>query len=177
MNWLMGNISDITDEQYAEIYEGLSKSRKAHIDKKEIKEAKKASLLATHLLNELLLKEFNINSPIETDENGVPFVKDDIFISISHSKEKVVCAASLSPIGIDIEKIRPVKENLINFVCTPEEKAFVLENDKGNRFFMVWTAKEAAFKKEPKRKSLLLIDTLDLKKETFIIDGYCISIV
>ncbi|MBE6915657.1 MAG: 4'-phosphopantetheinyl transferase superfamily protein [Ruminococcaceae bacterium] len=44
-------------------------------------------------------------------ENGRPML-DDGFVSISHSGEFVACAVSTEAVGLDIEEMRPRKENL-----------------------------------------------------------------
>ncbi len=185
MNWLVGKITDITDEQYNAVYSALSPSRKAHIDKMKKEDARKRSLMATYLLNELLFKKGKSEFKIETDENGKPFLKDsNLFISISHSYDLVACAVSDKPIGIDIEKIRPVSRKLIEYVCTDNEREYVLSSknalgkDTAKRFFSVWTAKEACFKNaDGGVKNIREIDTLSLKKQEFIIDGYYITII
>jgi len=190
LNWLVGKITDITDEQYKAVYSALSPSRKAHIDKMKKEDARKRSLMATYLLNELLFKKGMRKFKIETDENGKPFLKDsNLFISISHSYDLVACAVSEKPIGIDIEKIRSVSRKLIEYVCTDKEREFVLssknalgkdtvEGKAAKRFFAVWTAKEAFFKTgNSGEKNIRSIDTLSLKKQEFIIDGYYITII
>ncbi len=182
MNWLIGETTDLTAEQYNNVYSALSSSRKAHIDRMKKEEARRCSLMATHLLNELVLKELGKSVPLELDEKGRPYLKDcNLFVSISHSLGKVACAVSREPIGIDIEKIRPVSQKLIEYVCTQSEREYVLQNTPPdeiyNRFFEVWTAKEACFKKAADVKNLLLIETLSLKKQAFIIDGYYITII
>ncbi|MCH5191740.1 MAG: 4'-phosphopantetheinyl transferase superfamily protein [Oscillospiraceae bacterium] len=95
--------------------------------------------------------EFNIN------KNGKPFAKDlDVEFNISHSHDMVVCAVSDKPVGIDIEKIRPIKLNVAKRICTkdeliylfghtPNEQDFEMNSDIPTltRFFEIWTAKEA----------------------------------
>lgn len=183
MEWMIGKITDIDDSEYRKIYENLSASRKSHIDKMKKKNAKKCSLMATHIINCLLIKLGAHNVLVETDEKGKPYLSgSDMFISISHSFDMVACAVGSSPVGIDIEKIKPVSEKLIKFVCTEGEQKYVLEENLtdaeiADRFFMVWTAKEAAFKRNPICKNLCNIDVMNIEKETFLLDKYRVTIV
>ena len=185
MNWLFGKITDITDEQYNDVYCALTPSRRAHIDRMKKKDDRKRSLMATFLLNKLLLQAGKAQAAIETHENGKPFVTEpDLHISISHSDQAVVCALSESPVGIDIEKIKPVSKKLVEYVCTQSEREYILsgkdavDDQAAKRFFEVWTAKEAFFKKSDGRiKSIRSIDTLSLKKQVFEIDDYYITLL
>lgn len=79
-----------------------------------------------------------------------------IHFSISHSRDCLAVAFDSRPVGIDAEGIRPVTEKLARRICTPEDYAFLLggrdfeAEDEGQRrrFFEIWTAKEAWFKRE-----------------------------
>ena len=183
MNWKIGKITDISEEEYSKIYLSLSNSRKSHIDKMQKEEAKKSSLLATHLVNQLLEKSNIKNVLLQTDADRKPYLENsDLFVSISHSGEFVACAIDDKPIGIDIEKIKSVSDKLINFVCNEDEKEYVFENEfsdeeKFNRFFEIWTAKEAVFKKSKVQHNLCSTKVMNVDKQTFIIDGYYMTIV
>ena len=127
-----------------------------------------AEYLVKELLNELDVK----NAKLETGENGKPYlVGSDLFVSISHSYEGVVCVVDKNRIGIDIEKIREVPHSLIDYTCTDQEKEYVLggeENHTFKRFFEVWTAKEALLKKTGIGiKEAMVINTLLTSKKVF----------
>ncbi len=183
MQWQIGRIADIDNKCYEEIYLNLSASRKAHIDKMKKEDAKKSSLLATHIMNCLLEKSGTKNAILETDEKGRPYLKgSDMFISISHSCDMVACAIDNKPIGIDIEKIKPVTEKFIKFVCTESEQEYILDenltdSEKSQRFFEIWTAKEAVFKQNETASGIRAIDTMNMEKQTFTVDGYQVTIV
>ena len=76
-----------------------------------------------------------------TTKQGKPFfaVRPDIHVSLSHSREYVLCALSDTPIGIDIEKVRPIKQGLDERVRSPEERACF-------DFFSSWVLKESFIK-------------------------------
>ncbi|MBQ7045678.1 MAG: 4'-phosphopantetheinyl transferase superfamily protein [Clostridia bacterium] len=188
MDWLLRKITDFSPAEYDEVYRSLSDSRKTHIDKMKLKDDKQRSLLATAIVNELLGK-MGEAATLSVGENGKPVLKgSELFVSISHSNEAVVCAVSHEPVGIDIELIKPVKAAFIKRVCTKEELEYVLpdadkikdlvieDTDILIRFFKVWTAKEAYFKKHG-TTGMLKTQTLPLKKEQLKRDGYIITIM
>ena len=76
------------------------------------------------------------------NEFGKP-LSDDVFFNISHSKGVVVFVKDTIPIGIDIEKIRPIKEGMIDYISSVEEKEYI-KNEIN--FFEVWTNKESLAK-------------------------------
>ena len=72
---------------------------------------------------------------------GKPFAPDDpeFHFSISHSKTHVVCALSKSPVGVDTETHRPIKQTVIEKLTTPSELA-------GLTFFDIWVLRESLYK-------------------------------
>ena len=178
MNWLYRKITELTEAEYTAIYQNLSASRKAHIDRLQKQEDKKRSLLATEIVRQLAP-----NARLENDEGGRPYLRNcPYYVSISHSDGAVACAVSENPVGIDIEKIKPVRTALVNYVCLPDEREFVgptgdiiTDGEVLHRFFAVWTAKEAAFKKAG--GSMLSVNTLSLDKTNAIVDGYFVTIL
>lgn len=186
MNWLFRKINTVPEQTYRRVYEGLSDSRKAHIDRMKKEEDKKRSLLASLLVQELLEKQ-GVAATLERDGNNRPYLEGcDLFVSITHSHEAVACALSQEPVGIDMEKIEPVRAALVRYVCRPEEWEYVQqgqsidarleEKQMLRRFFEVWTAKEAWFKKQGSGE-LLQVNTCQLEKTHFLKDGYLITIV
>lgn len=91
-----------------------------------------------------VLKELNISDEIIYNEYGKPYLKNnEIYFNISHSGEYTILGLSSSEIGVDIEKIRPIKENVINKVCTDDEKKLI-KNDED--FTLIWVKKESYVK-------------------------------
>lgn len=78
----------------------------------------------------------------QIDENGKP-VSDNHFFNISHSERLVALVMSDVNVGIDIERIRPVGEDLINYISNKEEKEYIRSS---HTFFEIWTNKEALVK-------------------------------
>ena len=83
---------------------------------------------------------------------------------------------NLSILGIDIERIKPVKKGMAERVCTPEELQYVQGDE--NRFFEIWTAKEAWFKmKGTGITDFQAVNTLSLSRKMFRQGNYLIHIV
>ncbi|WP_299136672.1 4'-phosphopantetheinyl transferase superfamily protein [uncultured Tenacibaculum sp.] len=108
----------------------------------------------TYLYGKLLLKksmlQFGYDNSLEsikTTEHGKPYFENTSFsFNISHSEEYVVCAISNDEkvnLGIDIEKVKPIKLDGFSAVFSPEEKR---EIDSYNKFYTCWTRKEAIVK-------------------------------
>jgi len=190
MKWLFGRITDLTPQQYEAILDSLPPSRKARISRIKKEDGRHRSLMASYLVQKLLEEMGRETVVLENAEDGRPYLKGcDLFVSISHSHEGVICAISEDTIGIDIERIRPVRVGLIQYVCTEREREYVLsgwtdigkemvEGPVAQRFFAVWTAKEAYFKKSGSGiTDIRSIDTLSFAKQTFYIDDFLITVV
>ncbi|MFT8709861.1 MAG: 4'-phosphopantetheinyl transferase superfamily protein [Sporolactobacillus sp.] len=92
-----------------------------------------------------LLNGLGVSGPISVDHTpmGKPFVKNSEYqISIAHSRNMVVVAASHCPVGVDIEHRKNEEERLK--LLTPHERAVAQE--KNLNFTVLWTFKEAMFK-------------------------------
>ncbi len=79
----------------------------------------------------------------ERGEHGKPYVTgEEIYFSLSHSGEMLICAVAENEVGADIEKMRHVKMHEKN-----AERCFSGENPKRERvFFDLWVRKEAFLK-------------------------------
>ena len=161
MHWTYCDTAAFTAQELQKAYDGLSASRKAHIDRLRQPKDKRRSLTGELLVQRLLADRFGIrDARLNRRENGQPYLTGcSLYVSISHCENMVACAVSNEPVGIDLEKIRPIDRKLCRHVCLPEEKTYVLgdypEDTVGEcrdekvleRFFEIWTAKEAYFKK------------------------------
>ncbi len=192
MHWACCKTTDFSEEDIYCAYRQLSPSRKARIDRLRHREDKKRSLAAELLVYQLLKKYWNITSAkLHSKENGEPYFSDcALYVSISHCDEVVACAVSEKPIGIDIERIQPVSMNLFRIVCTLEELGYLSQNaqiPKGElcrdmeilqRFFEIWTAKEAYFKKcGTGITDLKSVNVLSLQREMHMVGDCIIQIV
>ena len=92
------------------------------------------------------------------NEYGKPSVSNypDIHFNISYSENYVVCAVSDSPIGIDIEAIRPRSMKIAERFFTKNEYSYIvgiqpidIQQHKIRelyRFYEIWTKKESYLK-------------------------------
>ncbi len=188
INWDIVYIDDISEAEYNETYSLLSPSRRARVDALKSVADKKRTL-AGEFLTRKILNKCGIKSPIITvSESGKPVLNCGLHFNISHSQNAVVCAVSDTDIGIDIEKIRPVKHRLIERVCNTDELNYVLDtttphtlcgdSEALKRFFEIWTSKEAYFKKyNTKIKSFKDINTLRIKKQIIKHNDFIICII
>lgn len=82
--------------------------------------------------------------------NKKPFLKNNvagIHFNISHSKNRLLLAVSWSAIGVDVEFVNPdFKFKILEDNFSSEEVAYIDETDSLNRFYKIWTRKEAITK-------------------------------
>lgn len=193
MEWSYCDIRDLSQKEYDSIYQSLTPSRKEHIDRFLREDDRKRSLAGEYIIQKLLSDKFGItDASIERLPNGRPILNGaNLFISISHCDDIVVCAVSEKETGIDTERIKPIKLSLIKRFCVTEEKEYILKNspysktlpycdDKEtlDRFYEIWTAKEAYFKMLGTGiKDLKSVNVLNLKRTKFYINDYLMQIV
>lgn len=72
----------------------------------------------------------------------------EIFFNISHSSNYVACIIGDRPVGIDIEGGRKGRQNLARRFFDASEAEWIEECDSDERFFRIWTLKEAYGKAE-----------------------------
>lgn len=111
----------------------------------------KLRCLGAGLLIEFIKEKYNINDEIVIDKFGKPhFLRTKDSFNISHSGNYVVIAVSRFNIGIDIQRMennnqlvaeRNFHQNECTYINEGED-----ENVKTQRFYEVWTVKEAYLK-------------------------------
>jgi 4'-phosphopantetheinyl transferase len=82
-------------------------------------------------------------------EFGKPYLKSakDVYFNISHSGSMVMCALHVSPVGVDIEQVKPYSDAVARRIMSDaERKSFLSSQDKKTLFFKIWTLKEAYLK-------------------------------
>ena len=136
------------------LYDNIDKNRLEKIKKSSNVLFKKEQLGANLLLNDILENYFFMDTTkIEYiyNEFGKPYIKDsNLYFSLSHSNGVIALAVSKDELGIDIELIKDVKDNLALKVMNEAEYNIykgLSKNDKISYFYEVWTSKEAYVKK------------------------------
>lgn len=79
------------------------------------------------------------------NNDGMPLSQNGIWWGVSHKPEIVAGAVSLSPVGLDVEIIRPVSERLMERISDESERT-LFKDEPVISFFKIWTSKEAVLK-------------------------------
>ena len=156
----------LTDEKlYEKAYSLIPEYRKTKADKMKMRENKLEPGTAGLLLNyavgkwsikteerdyktdENLYEKVDIISLIEANN---PYFDYEIAYNsqgkpyfLSHSSNYVACVIGDRPVGIDIEKARKGRQNLAKRFFDISEAEWIKECDSDQRFFRIWTLKEA----------------------------------
>jgi 4'-phosphopantetheinyl transferase len=83
--------------------------------------------------------------PLEKDDHGAPLPSNGVHWSLTHKERYVAAVTAPHPVGIDIERIRPVREGMHRRLAGDAEWALAPEITRP-LFFRYWTAKEAVLK-------------------------------
>lgn len=92
----------------------------------------------------LLLRAAGIEPPFAYGEHGKPYIPGGPHFSLTHSGMLAALAVCDASVGLDIEKIAPVRRAAAR-AFTIEERQY-MEIDPERRFAYLWTRKEAALK-------------------------------
>lgn len=88
------------------------------------------------------IEKYTPSTPLLISKEGRPY-KRNCHFSISHSGDYVIFAKADNPIGVDIQKFRHFKENLVSFTMS-EEQVHRIKNPQD--FFKMWSLKESLTK-------------------------------
>ena len=136
------------DDGFTEI---VKKSEKEFFRSGKTSGCNKPSLYGRVLLSYILNKYHHIKSfSYCYGENGKPYLETgDVFFSISHSGNYVLCCVSDNEIGCDIEKIKAYNPKVGKRFFTAKEAGLLEEaENKDILFYKLWTLKESILKKE-----------------------------
>lgn len=104
------------------------------------------------ILADILKRDYNIEEcpEILRDEMGKPYLKDSaLHFNVSHSGEYLAVAVSESPVGIDIQETKMIRDGMYRKVVRPQENALI-GDDRQKDFLRLWTLKESFVKAEGK---------------------------
>lgn len=109
------------------------------------------SLLKIGLHRQFGLEIEDLTSQIQAKEKGKPYLPayPHIHFNISHSGDIAVCALGSSPLGVDVEKLRPVKLHSTKRMLSARERIYLEGLPEGQRteaLFRFWTLKESRAK-------------------------------
>jgi 4'-phosphopantetheinyl transferase len=116
--------------------------------KQQIRGREKVSFLSRHARRALEIsaqkRQIQLGE-LKKNENGVPLPFNGNFWSVTHKTGYVAGVISRERIGIDLEKIRSVKEGLYRKTAHDSEWA-LSDTDDPVLFFRYWTSKESVLK-------------------------------
>jgi len=139
---------------YYKLLNYVCKQKRISIEKIRNWDDRQESLLSNIFLRSIICNELKIkNNLINFKKNkyNKPYLKDykNFHFNISHSGKYIVCATNNTPIGIDIEQIKPIDLAVAKYFFTKEEYNDILRNKSFERlqyFYSVWTLKESYIK-------------------------------
>lgn len=104
----------------------------------------KASTAAHRLLERVLGTPW---TALEYHESGKPWLPGGPEFSISHTGAAVAVAIDESPVGVDVESLRPILNRLPERVLSQTEMTWFTERGREpGDFFTLWTLKESYYK-------------------------------
>lgn len=139
------NIRDIPDEEYrtaAALQPYELKKRLENCKDADIKRTLAGRILLFKMIKRIYGKD---RFEIKYNKNGKPLC-DFCFFSISHSGDFAAVAVSDDPIGVDIQIPGGFKKREKYMLFSPSENEFVNAENSENRFYTLWTRKEAYIK-------------------------------
>ena len=195
MEWFKFNINNLSFVDYEKWFALMTEDKKERINKMRFKDDKKRSVIGEMLAKKAISDISGIpveNIILKTTPNEKPYIENSVIhFNISHCEDWVVCAIHNKPIGVDIEKIRPVNLKIAKRFFTADEQNYVFsgipkeedfdktaDSDMLKRFFEVWTGKEAYLKYKgtgiTDSLNTLSVNENNLKTEYF--DDYVVRI-
>ncbi len=194
---LTRDITLISDDDYRRGYYEMSPERQKKCLGYRFDDDKKRCIAADMLLRDMLSELLScdrLSLKFDLMSGGKPYpVGNEAYFGIAHSGKYVAVGVSeTQPVGIDIERIRPVNKSLMRAFCTDKDKAFIFGSDGNingekitdeqilNRFFRVWCFKEAYYKRTGEgidTEKMLSVSYCDYPKNEKIFDGYVLTVI
>lgn len=164
MQRFVTRLSDFTDEQYEAAFARMEPAKQQRVLRLRRADDRRRTVAADALARTHIAAFCGI-SPDEVTlavgVHGKPYaVGLAVEFCLSHSDDMVVCVVSDRPVGVDVERVRPVDLKIARRLFTREEQEILLDGDLSParfclcedtatlaRFYRFWTAKEAYFKR------------------------------
>lgn len=133
----IANINDFKSE-YDAMFSALTSVQKERVLKKKVYEDRLRSVIGLALTNQFTAKE-----ELKYSEHGKPYKEGGPYFNVSNKGDYVVFAVADREVGVDVEKIVPVRQRLIDYALSEEERARAVSDLD---FYRMWTAKESLVK-------------------------------
>ena len=166
----------------------ISEERKKRIERFRFERDKVMSLYTELFIRRELSELSGLSNQdilFEYSERGKPFLAQnkDIYFSVSHSGNCIAFASHTLPVGIDVEKIKEMREKVAKRYFTEREQRYIYESQyKDRAFYYIWTRKEAYLKKTGDGLSKKLVsfevlgDAVEGIFKNYMVDEYMISV-
>lgn len=146
--------NDRTNSYFNDLLQFVSLTKRERIWKFKFSIDKKLSLYAELLVRIIACQSLQIknkNIEFSVNEYGKPYLKDNLsnfYFNVSHTNNAVVVAVSNQEIGVDIEKKREANLEIALRFFTKSEYSYIdkLPDKRNERFYEIWTKKEAYIK-------------------------------
>ncbi len=171
--WLL-SLREIPEDVFAEMFACCDGWRKEKMSGRMREQKRKQSTGAGYLLY-LFRKRFSIESEIVVLPEGKPVFKKDtgFYFSISHSGDYAALAFGKQELGLDIECVGKIREQVAKRFFLKEEYDFIMEQEGKEResaFFQIWTGKEAVGKADGGGLHVP-IDSFSVLSENIVLKG------
>ena len=143
-------ISSVSDEELNKCLSLMTDERKKYINSVSNPKRRLESIAGEWLMKKAAADYLSLPAEkiiIDRTEKGKPFIKGEkVHVSLSHSGDYVAAAIDKSPVGIDIEILKPIDLKVAKKVLNDSDRGFFEKGDRLLNFYKIWTAKEAYFK-------------------------------
>ncbi|SDB29188.1 4'-phosphopantetheinyl transferase [Ruminococcaceae bacterium FB2012] len=147
--YLFDDLDSISDDELSRLISLLPEERRRKALRYRFRRDRLACAVAYMLLKHALRSRGIGSFAFAEAPGGKPFLPDHpgVHFNLSHSVSGCVCALSDREVGIDIQDIAQVRENVLRLVCCESELAAIAASDDPDReFTRIWCMKEAYLK-------------------------------
>ncbi len=123
---------------YEKVIESFTKE-----EAKDLIKLENPDRIIKEISSRLLINKYSGEGVLKHTDSGKPYKDNSIFFNISNSDEVSVIAVSDREVGVDIEKIRTMKNKVIKYALSEKEYESMETIDD---FFKMWTIKESVGK-------------------------------
>lgn len=151
MYLLRDDIASLDEQQTERLLLALPEWRREVALRYKHLAGRRESATAYLLLLEALQQQYGINEAphFVIGPHGKPSLLEfpHIHFNTSHCHKAVICAVGDTPVGVDIEGRRSIRDSLVDYTMnTGEKERIARAEDPEMEFLKLWTAKEAVVK-------------------------------
>lgn len=147
---------NISPLRYKDIYQSkifeIDEDRRARVERIKSTDDK-LRCIGAGLLIQFIKREYNVKERLVVDKFGKPYFENSkVKFNISHSGCFVIAAVSESEIGVDVQRIEKSQNRIAEKNFLKSECDYINEvedeNVRKQRFYEIWTVKEAYLKQK-----------------------------